>query len=157
MKRIKTDGDQLVFQLGKREQRELVAVLKFYPVIPAKYQPLSKGASAAAVEENQRLLDSALTEQRRENRKQLEAMLQQPQRFQEHEDGYLFTLSPAQIEWLLQVLNDVRVGSWLRLGCPDEKHGKWAKLSERNSQYLWAMEMGGYFQSALLEALDRRA
>jgi len=157
VKLIKTEGDNLIFQIGKRDQRILLEVLQFYPVVPAKYQPISKNTRAAAVEENQRLLETALTEHRLENRKRLEAMLTEPQRFQENEDGYRFTLSAAQMEWLLQVLNDVRVGSWLILGCPDEKHGKPFKLTERNSHYLWAMEMGGYFQSKLLEALDRTA
>ena len=157
MKLIKAVGDQLVFKISKREQRILLEVLKFYPVMPARYQPLSKGASPAVTEETQRLLDEALAEQRRQNRTQLDVMLKDAQRFREHEDGYRFTLNAGQTEWLLQVLNDVRVGSWLILGSPDEQHGKPIKLTDRNSQYLWAMEMGGYFQSRFLEALERGA
>ena len=156
MKLIRADRDNLVFQISKREQRTLVEVLKFYPVMPAHHQPISKETSTA-VEESQRLLEEALSEHRRENRKQLDAMLSDAQRFREHDEGYLFTLSPAQTEWLLQVLNDVRVGSWLILGCPDEKHGKPIKLTDRNSHYLWAMEMGGYFQYELLNALESPA
>jgi len=157
MKLIKADGDNLIFQIGKRDKRILIEVLKFYPVMPAKYQPISKSTRAAAIEENQRLLETALTEHRRENRKQLEAMLAEPHRFQENEDGYRFTLSAAQMEWLLQILNDVRVGSWLILGCPDEKQSNSVKVTERNSHYHWAMEIGGYFQHKLLQALDRTA
>ena len=154
---IKTDNKNLVFQIGKREKRILLEVLKFYPVMPAKYQSLSKETPAVALEDNQRLLEEALTEHRRENRKQLEIMLNEPRRFKENAEGFLLTLGVAQMEWLLQVLNDVRVGSWIILGCPDEKHRKAIKLTERNSHYLWAMEMGGYFQSTLLDALDRTA
>jgi hypothetical protein len=156
VKLISADKDNLVFQIGKREQRTLVEVLKFYPVMPAQYQTILKETSTT-IEESQRLLEEALTEHRRENRKQLDAMLSDAQRFREHDEGYLFTLSPAQTEWLLQVLNDVRVGSWLILGCPDEKHGKPIKLTDRNSHYLWAMEMGGYFQYELLNALESPA
>jgi hypothetical protein len=154
VKLIKADGDRLVFQIGKREQRILLEVLKFYPVLPAQYQPLSRGAVPAIAEENQRLLDEAITEQRQQNRKQLDELLNDPHWFQEHEEGYRFTLSPVQTEWLLQVLNDVRVGSWLILGSPDEPHSKTIKMTDRNSHYLWAMEMGGYFQYRLLEALE---
>ena len=157
MKLIKTDGDQVVFQMSKRETRMLVEVLKLYPVVPAKYQPLSKAAPEAPRAENQRLLEEALAEHRRENRRQLEALLNEPNRCQENEHGFLFSFSPAQMEWLLQILNDVRVGSWLLLGCPDEKRGQRFKLNEKNSRYLFAMELGGHFQSALLEALDQRA
>jgi hypothetical protein len=157
VKLIKAEGEKLVFQIGKREKRILLEVLKFYPITPANFQPLSKDTPATALEENQRLLEEALTEHRRENRKQLDAMLNEPHRFQENEGGYRFTLSVAQMDWLLQVLNDVRVGSWLILGCPDEKRGKPITLTDRNSHYLWAMEMGGYFQYRLLDALNQAA
>ena len=100
------------------------------------------------------MLEEAITEQRQQNRKQLDELLNDAHWFQEDEEGYRFTLRAAQTEWLLQVLNDVRVGSWLILGSPDELHDKPIKMTDRNSHYLWAMEMGGYFEYRLLEALE---
>jgi hypothetical protein len=61
------------------------------------------------------------------------------------------TLSAADVEWLLQVFNDVRVGSWVHLGLPEERI---AKLTLENAPHLWAMEMAGYFESQLLKALE---
>jgi predicted house-cleaning NTP pyrophosphatase (Maf/HAM1 superfamily) len=60
-------------------------------------------------------------------------------------------LSPAEIEWLLQVLNDVRVGGWLALGEPEELEPP--EINETNAPYLLAMEAAGYFQAQLLAAL----
>ena len=60
-------------------------------------------------------------------------------------------LQPTEVEWLLQVLNDVRVGSWLALGEPDED--KPPDLTPENFRYAVAMEVCGAFQSALLAAL----
>ena len=79
-------------------------------------------------------------------------MLNDPQRFQENQAGYSLSLNAYQLEWLLQVLNDVRVGSWLMAGSPDEKKGKPAKINLKTAPYLWAMEICGAFQMAMLEA-----
>ena len=153
MKFLKAEGDDLVFEIGRREKTLLLDLLKLYPLVPSAHHRISSSVDTPAVESNQHLLEEALTEHRNENKKQLDAMLQEPHRFQETPTGYRLRLNPYQLEWLLQVLNDVRVGSWLRLGSPDEKKGKRVSLSLRNARYLWAMELSGHFQQALL--LDR--
>ena len=100
----------------------------------------------------QHLLDEALAEHRAENKKQLEAMLQEPHRFHESSTGYHLTLNPGELEWLLQILNDIRVGSWIALGSPDEKRGKRLRLSLQTARYVWAMELAGHLQYVLLSA-----
>jgi len=59
------------------------------------------------------------------------------------------------MEWLLQVLNDIRVGSWLILGEPDEKQGKPIALNDDNARYYAAMEFCGLFQMMLLDAFQQ--
>jgi hypothetical protein len=156
VKLLKAEGDTFVFQIGKREKRLLFEVLKLYPVVPSSHHCLSKGLAAEKIAESQKLLEEAVAEQKQENKKQLLTMLGDEERFQEQQGGFRFTLSAHQMEWLLQVLNDVRVGSWLALGCPDEKKGKHPELNARNAHLYFAMEFCGIFQSILLEALDRR-
>jgi hypothetical protein len=80
----------------------------------------------------------------------LQALLADPQRFKPAETGARLSLSPAEVEWVLQVLNDVRVGSWIILGSPDEKR---TELNERTAPHFAAMETAGYFEAQLLEAL----
>ena len=99
----------------------------------------------------QRLLDEALAEQRAENKKQVQALLADPRRFEPTQTGAHLSLSRAEVEWLFQVLNDVRVGSWVRLGSPE---GKPREVTPATAPHLVAMEMAGYFQMQLLEALD---
>jgi hypothetical protein len=53
---------------------------------------------------------------------------------------------------VLQVLNDIRVGSWVQLGEPNINTRELPELSEQNMQYAWAIEMAGLFQHTLLEA-----
>jgi hypothetical protein len=147
---LKTEGDNLVFGLGRREKALLLELLRMYPLVPPAHHRLSTAADAPGADSNQPLLDEALAEHRAENRKQLEAMLEEPNRFRAQSGGFRLMLSPYELEWLLQVLNDVRVGSWLHLGSPDEKQGRRVRLSLQNARYLWAMELSGQFQQALL-------
>ncbi len=82
-------------------------------------------------------------------------MLNQATRLQETDGAHRLTLSSPQMEWLLQVLNDIRVGSWLILGEPDEKKGKPIELNDANARYYAAMEFCGLFQMTLLDAFQR--
>jgi hypothetical protein len=151
VKVIRSTKDRLVFHLGRREQQLLLAVLKLYPCIPPAHQPLSKSAGLPDPEASQQLLDEALAEQRTESKRQLQALLSDTQRLQEHPDGWRLSLSASEVEWLLQVLNDIRVGSWVSLGSPEKKLGK---LTKTTAPRLWAMEMAGFFQMDLLHAIE---
>ncbi len=140
-----------VFHLGQREKQLLLETLKLYPLVPAAHHRLSKDGKGLKADEDQRLLEEALAEQRQENRRHVLAMLNEPQRFRGTKSGFELRLTPAQVEWLLQVLNDVRVGSWLALG--QSEQGEEPKLTKQNVKYYLAMELCGLFESAFLAAL----
>jgi hypothetical protein len=154
LKLLKTDGDNLVFHLERREKDLLLELLKLYPLIPVSHFRVSNKSDSAQARASQKLLEEALAEHRQENRRALAAMLSEPNRFQETPGGSRLQLKPQQVEWLLQVINDVRVGSWLNLGSPDQTRGKRVRLTEENAQYLWAMELAQHFEHALLVAME---
>jgi hypothetical protein len=151
VKLIRSSKTKLFFHLGQREKRLLEQVLKLYPRVPSAHQVLSKSSRLPDREENQRLLDEALAEQRAENRRQLRTLLADPARFEPTETGCRFWLARSEVEWVLQVLNDVRIGSWVILGSPE---GKPEGLDAKTAPHFWAMEMAGHFQMELLEALE---
>jgi hypothetical protein len=150
VKLVRVTKTRLVFHLGPREKRSLLQLLKLYPCVPSAHHVLSKSSRLPDREANQRLLDEALAEQRAENKKRLQAMLADPRRFDHTETGARLSLSRSEAEWVLQVLNDIRVGNWVLLGSPEEKL---AELTAANAPHFLAMEMAGYFQMPLLEAL----
>lgn len=150
MRLIRTTKTKLVFHLSQREKRLWREVLNLYPRIPPAHQPLSKFGRVPDREGTQHLLDEALAEQRAENRKQVQSLLADPGRVQETETGCHLSISRSEAEWLLQVLNDIRVGSWISLGSPE---GKLAGLNAKTAPDFWAMEMAGFFQEQLLEAV----
>jgi hypothetical protein len=151
VKLLRADQSGLVFHLVRRERQLLLETISLYPLVPAAHHRLSQSQIAGQSEDNQHLLEEALAEQRQENRRQVLTMLHDPQRFREIKYGFELKLTPAQMEWLLQVLNDVRVGCWLALGEPEP--GEKPAVTEHNAKYLLAMELGGFFESGLLAAL----
>lgn len=151
MKLLRTGKTGLVFQFGTREKKLLLETLELYPLVPASHHRLARNDDQSQSAENQRLLEESLAEQRRENRKQVQAMLEKPRRFREAQGGFELTLTRSEIEWLLQVLNDIRVGSWLALGEPEQ--GEEPEVTEQNMRYHFALQVSGMFQSFLLAAL----
>jgi hypothetical protein len=153
VKFLRVENDRYVFHLDKRDKELLILVLRQYPVIPPAHFRLSKSGKAAE-ESNQRLLDEALAEQRRENKKLVDVFVADPQRFSETQNFCRLKLTAGEIEWLLQVLNDIRVGNWVLAGSPEElphsETGKWS------TPQILGMELADFFQMNLLEAMNRK-
>jgi hypothetical protein len=152
VKLLRVQNGQSVFRLTDWERQLLVVILGLYPVIPTAHYTLSKSPTAET-KANQALLDEAMAEHRNENKKLIRAFLSDSQRFHESEDLVWMTLSGADIEWLLQVLNDIYVGNWILLGSPDQ--GAWdIEANEQNARQVGAMQVAQSFQSALLHSLS---
>ena len=145
MKLIRASNGKLLFHLSKREKHLLIEVLKLYPRILPAHQPLSKSLKVPNREANQHLLDEALAEQRAEGKKH----------FEEDQTGWRLSLAASEPEWLLQILNDIRVGSWISLGSP-EPPLEIKLLNAKTAPDFWAMEMAGHFQMQLIAAMEGR-
>ena len=153
MKLIRTRREQLVFEIGRREKRLLFEILQLYPLVsPAQYR-LSKTAPADQFQDHQRLLEESLIMQRVENRKNVQALINKPGRFQNTPKGFLMKVTRPESEWLLQVLNDVRVGSWVALGSPDTEAGEEIPLNAKTAPRFRSMEIAGAFETVFLDAL----
>lgn len=149
MKLIKAAKDKYQFQLACREKDLLLHVLSLYPLIPSGHQPLSK---TSLQESNQRLLDDALAETRAQNKKRLGSFLADPRKLKEGENGWHLTINSDEVDWLLQILNDVRIGGWIHLGSPEQPPMK--AHNAETAPHFWAMEMSGYFQMRFLELIE---
>jgi hypothetical protein len=156
MKFVRARQQQLVFEIGRQEKALLFETLKLYPLVsPAQYR-LSKTAPANQFNDHQRLLEESLAAQREENRKHLQALMNEPGRFQAAPKGLLLKITRPETEWLLQVLNDIRVGSWIALGSPDTEAGEPIPLNEESATHIRSMEIAGAFETVFLDALAGR-
>ena len=148
---VKAGGGKFSFQLERSEKRLLFQVLRAYPLIPIAHHRLSKSEENL---EDQQLLEESLTAQRKESKKLVKRLILAKSYFRANKRGWRWSLKEAQIEWLLQVLNDVRIGAWLATGSPDGQMETMAVFNEKTAPYFWAMEVSGHFQAVLLKALD---
>lgn len=154
MKRVDTRADGWTLEVSRQEKELLLQVLVLYPVIPVSHHNVTRGALTPQLEESQRVLDAALADRRSALQTMLRTTWFTSARFTLQGKGFRVSLSHAELEELLEALNDVRVGSWLKLGSPDA--AKLATLGgdEKLTPWIVAMELCGYFQSALLDAVD---
>ena len=115
---------------------------------------ITQGA-AEEIKAEQQLLEDAMAQRRGEHKRKLEKFFATPGRFRlEAPDQYRFTLTAEQMEWLLQILNDVRVGCWVKLGRPELEPAPPEKLTAEEARALSALEMSGFFQMVLLGAYE---
>ena len=153
MKLLHSNPDGYVFRLRQAEKDLIFRLLQLYPVVPAAHHRLSQSGTGDADDENQRLLDESLAAHRQEQQAQVLAMMEDPACFSKVKGGWQLRLSGPQIEGLLQVFNDIRVGSWIALGSPDFEQGVKLEPTEVNAARIWLMETAGFFQQQLLEAV----
>ncbi len=143
-----------VFQISKQEVEWLLGVLKFYPQLDSTYHHITEGA-AAEIKAEQKWLEEAMAQRRCEHTGKLEKFFSSPGRFRlESPDQFQFTLTGEQMEWLLQVLNDVRVGCWVKLGRPELEPVPPRQLSAEDARTMSALELSGFFQMVLLGAYE---
>ena len=149
-----TGAGAFVFQISKQEVEWLLRILRLYPQLDSGYHQITQGG-AEEIKAEQQLLDEAMAQQRRDHKRKLEKFLATPGRFrQETPDQFRFTLTAENMEWLLQILNDVRVGCWVKLGRPELEPARHSKLSLEETRAMSAMELSGFFQMVLLGAYE---
>jgi hypothetical protein len=155
MKLLTHDAGRCELQFSTQEKDLLLGLLPQYPKLPADHHQASRNGDANA--EVQKLLADALAEQRETNRAAAQAFLATTARFEPDADVWRLSLTDAEVEWLLQVLNDLRVGSWLALGSPgqdeDGSYLDFEHVTAENVNDLWTMEICGALEYELLSVL----
>lgn len=154
MKFLRHDGERFQLEFAAEEKALLLHVLSLYPLVPAAYHKLTKDKKLPQRAENQQLLDEALQSQREQNKREVLALINEPGRFVETENGSKIGFTRGEMEWLLQVVNDVRVGAWVALGSPGYETKKKTKLSPEAMQHTMLMELGGAFEMFLLGIMN---
>ncbi len=155
MRLLKSESDAWVFRLSRLERSMFLQTLERYPLVPPAHHRLTRQA-APVPQDAEPLLQQSLAEEKSSNRRQLDLFLANEHKFHADTHGARLSLTRDEMEWLLQILNDVRVGCWLQLGCPDPDEGKPPVVNERTAPYLLPMEIAAHLQCALLEALGGR-
>ncbi len=157
MKLIHRGVDQLVFRLSKREHEALTTTLRLAALFPRGNEPLSRESAGLnkQVPSAQADLDEAMADHRLEQTAGVTALITDPRRCTKLEaGGWRLTLNDADSNRLLQVLNEIRVGAWEKLGRPDFESEKRPAVTEDNFLCFWAFQLTDLFEGVLLAALE---
>lgn len=153
MKLIERSAERLVFGLGARERTFLERLLSYYPIAPESSQPLTR-ESRPELAEAEALLHESLREQKQELTGWLRLHLCEGEALRRTSTGWRLTLEGSEFERLLQVLNELRVGAWSRLGSPEVIDSEELANGSETAQLHAIMTLAGQFQMVLLHALE---
>ena len=154
MKLFRQEQEQLIFEFSGREKSLLLAILNLFPLVPLAHHQLSRDATLPDAELNQQLLEASLKSQKTDQQKWLATLLAKPDCLKPVKSNFHFTVTRSDLEGLLQVLNDVRVGSWLALGSPNLAQEKKLILDAATAVQVHRMELAGLFQMFFLNAIN---
>jgi hypothetical protein len=153
MKLIERGTDRIAFSLTSREKGFLQRLVEFYPVQPEPTASLSRSDDARLAEAGA-LLREALKEQNRELVGWLKAQLCEGQAWARSGAGWRLELDATDVERLLQVLNELRVGAWVRLGSPEDPGDEGLAGASGEAPWHAIMTMAGQFEMVLVAAWD---
>ncbi len=156
MKLIRQGNGSFELRMEEGEWTALSDLLGQYPLTPANHHSLnSKDRPDPDLKESDQWLRDSVSNHQTEREVQLKKWLSNVQADHSGADvEYPVKFDADRADWLIEILNDLRVGSWLSLGCPspEEISGKTWKSSDWPT--LWTMEASGMYQSILLKALS---
>ncbi len=151
MKLARLENDRLRLVLDSHEKELFIGLLQLYPAVPAGHRKLTQHGGLPDQEASQALLDESLAETRAHHQKAIAAWFTGAKNLSEAEHETTIDLSLEEVEILLQVLNDIRIGSWIALGSPETRM---PRLNAENAPQLWAMQLSDTFLMDLLEGLQ---
>lgn len=154
MKLLGKTDNKFTFEFSVEEKMLLFEVLKLYPVIDPTLQELSKSITNKDISQSKKLLQEELLEQQKQNKEMLKCIFGDSSFFTQQDYYCKLQLSPEQMECLLQVLNDVRVGTWRNIGSPDYEGLKNLRIKKSSLVSLVIMDVCEYFEYHLLEAME---
>ena len=154
MRLVSRKVDEFVFALTAQEKGLMLTLLRFFPQVPVAHHRLNQTATSPVARENQRLLEDSLTAHKADDKEWVATTFQGPPRFQPVTGGYHLRVKRVEMERLLQIFNDLRVGSWLALSAPDLEEKKKLSPTRLTAPFIQRMELAGIFEMILLKALQ---
>ena len=147
MKFHRVTPDRIAWRLSLEEWRLFRLVTELFPLVPPDHHRLSQSRKTSDLPVDEPWLRQSMSSHVTELKRTLDSLLQRP----ETGRALKLELQPAQLEHLLQVLNDIRVGSWLQLGSPDQ--AELAQHEASTPHLVFAMEYSAWIQGQVLNAL----
>lgn len=152
MKLLERTDSRMVFGLGPREKVLFERLLAFYPLVPNP-QPTVSRLHGPDFAEAASLLHEAQRELRTELEEWIKRRLEEGGALAHQNNQWKLTLEGSEQDRLMQVLNELRVGAWTKLGCPDDLHEEELANTPSLAPLYLIMTVAGQFLISLIQAL----
>ena len=149
------DG-QFELRMEEEEWRSLCQLLSQYPLTPADHHSLnSKNNPDPGLKESDQWLRDSVSKHQTDRELQIKQWIQGIEPV-DSDEGHLYPVlfDAERADWLIEILNDLRVGSWMSLNCPAPETLSDKSPDSEEWPRIWIMEVSGMNQSILLQALS---
>ncbi|HKI70235.1 MAG TPA: hypothetical protein VKA67_11640 [Verrucomicrobiae bacterium] len=155
MKLLKQTRNGWQYFLEPNEANCLEGLLKQFPITKSVPAKITKSTADPKAAEREKLLNESLAEHRTELNQKAWRLIGNG-KLKVCGDQWRLNINVEEREILLQILNDIRVGSWRALGEP-ESFEPGPEASDSELFYLNLLNLAGYFEFKLLnlEEADR--
>ncbi len=154
MKLLSRTDEHLLFELSEVEDVFLQLTLSSFPVCKEGWPDGGSVTTDATPAPDAALLQEALREAKEIHRKKLDTFFIKQPLAEADTTTRLLNIPTEDIEWLLQVVNEIRIGSWYALGCPTEEEENGLEDNPAQAPHLVRFEFSGWLLSLLLDAIN---
>ena len=150
MKLVSQTKDGWQYQLDQPEANCLRSLLLRFPITANAPAKISRTDSDPQTVDREKLLNESLADHRQELKKIARNLMGAGQ-FKVRDKGWQLCINSEEREILLQILNDIRVGSWRALGEPENLETQTPNPTEKDQTLCNIMNLAGYFEHMLLD------
>jgi hypothetical protein len=148
MKLVKQTKDGWQFQLDPAANC-LWSLLNQFPITANATVKISRADNDPQTIDREKLLNESLADHREVLKKKAKSLVGAGQ-FKVRGKSWLLCVNSEEREFLFQILNDIRVGSWRALGEPDKLEPQTPNPTEKEQVFHNIMNLAGYFEHKLL-------
>ena len=149
MKLLKQVRNGWEYELNQQEAMCLRTLIRDFPLTPVTRAQATKTESGRKAAEREQLLNESLAEHRLDLKRRATKLLASG-KLKAGQAGWRLRLNLEEREILLQLFNDIRVGSWRALGEPEDLESITPARSEKEMSFHTLMQLAGYFEVKLL-------
>ena len=149
MKLVRLTQDGWQYQLDPPEANCLRSLLLQFPITANTTAKISRTDNDPQTVDREKLLNESLAEHRKELKKIARSLAGAGQ-FKVRDKDWQLCINSEEREILLQILNDIRVGSWRALGEPENLEVQTPHPTDKKQVFYHIMNLAGYFEHKLL-------